>query len=50
MKTSNDLISILLSSYNSEKTIRNSIKSILKQNYSNFPNNEDDWNYDNNEW
>ena len=36
MKTSNDLISILLSSYNSEKTIRNSIKSILKQNYSNF--------------
>ena len=36
MKMSNDLISILLSSYNSEKTIQNSVNSILEQNYSNF--------------
>ena len=36
MKMSEDLISILLSSYNSEKTIENSINSVLKQNYSNF--------------
>ena len=34
------------------RVVKNTEKDNLesKQNYSNFPNNEDDWNYDNNEW
>ena len=34
------------------RVVKNTEKDNLesKQNYSNFPNNEDDWNYENNEW